>query len=282
MPTFETPEPISVTIDLGVAGEVRIAGSDRHDTQVVVRPTDESDDSDVKAAGQVGVEYANGSLMIKGPKAGPFDFSRKTRSVVVSVELPSGSRVSGDVQVGDFLGTGHLGECRFKTGAGHFRLESTGPLRLNTGAGHVTAAKVAGNAEIHTGSGRVVLGQIEGTAEVKNSNGHIEIDAVAGEARLRTSNGDISVERAGTGVDAKTASGSLRLGEVARGAVVLETGMGDLEVGIADGTAAWLEVNTGLGKVHNLLNSTERKPDETETVEVRARTNFGDVTIRRS
>jgi hypothetical protein len=282
MPAFETPGPISVTIDLGVASEVRIAGSDRTDTEVVVRPSDESDESDVKAAGQVGVDYANGTLTIRGPKARAFDFSRKTRAVMVSVEVPSGSRVSGEVQVGDFRGAGQLGECRFKTGAGHVRLEETGPLRLDTGAGHVSADTVAGNAEIHTGSGKVILGQIEGTAEVKNSNGDIGIDSVTGEARLRTANGDISVGRAGAGVEAKTANGSLRLGEVARGAVVAETSMGDLDIGIAQGTAAWLEVNTGFGRVHNMLSSTDRKPDESDTVEVRARTSHGDITIRRS
>lgn len=282
MPTFETPEPISVTFDLGAVSEVRIAGSDRRDTEVVVRPSDESDDSDVKAAQQVGVEYADGTLTIRGPKVRAFDFSRKTRAVVVSVEVPDGSRVSGEVQVGDLRGTGQLGECRFKTGAGHVRLEGTGPLRLDTGAGHVTADTVAGNADIRTGSGKVVIGQIEGTAEIKNSNGDVGIDSVTGAARLRTANGDISVGRAAAGVEAKTASGHLRLGEVARGAVVLETSMGDLDIGVAQGTAAWLEVSTGFGRVHNLLDSTDSKPDETDTVEVSARSSHGDITIRRS
>jgi len=48
MPNFETPEPISVTFELGV-GNVRIAASDRTDTTVDVRPSDESDESDVQA-----------------------------------------------------------------------------------------------------------------------------------------------------------------------------------------------------------------------------------------
>jgi DUF4097 and DUF4098 domain-containing protein YvlB len=100
--------------------------------------------------------------------------------------------------------------------------------------------------------------------------------------RVRTANGDISVERAGGGVEAKTANGSIRLGEVARGSVVLETAMGDLEVGIAEGTAAWLEVNTGFGHVRNLLDEAARPTESDETVEVRGRTSYGDITIRRS
>ena len=39
MPTFDTPEPISVSLELGV-GDIRIVAGDRTDTVVEVRPTD--------------------------------------------------------------------------------------------------------------------------------------------------------------------------------------------------------------------------------------------------
>ncbi|HEY0696494.1 MAG TPA: hypothetical protein VGD43_01645, partial [Micromonospora sp.] len=91
MPNYETPEPISVTLELGV-GDVRIAASDRTDTVVEVRPSDEADESDVKAAQQVRVDYTNGMLRVTGPKR-VFDFSKKTRSVDVTIELPSGSQL---------------------------------------------------------------------------------------------------------------------------------------------------------------------------------------------
>ncbi|TCO45253.1 DUF4097 family beta strand repeat-containing protein [Actinocrispum wychmicini] len=281
MPTFDTPEPISVTLDVGVAGVVRFTASSRTDTVVEVRPSDENDESDVKAAQQIRVEYVNGELQIKGPKA-RFDFSRKTRSVDVSVELPSGSRVSADAQVGNLHGVGRLGETRFKTSAGNCQLADTGPLRVDTAAGHVTADHVAGNADIHTGSGKVSIGRIEGIAVVKDSNGNIEIDAVTGDARLRAANGDIAVHRAGAGVDAKTANGGIRLGEVVRGAVTLETAMGDLEIGIAEGTAAWLDTHTRFGQVRNQLDNTTQPSASETTVEVRARTSFGQIDIRRA
>jgi DUF4097 and DUF4098 domain-containing protein YvlB len=281
MPKYETPEPVSVTLELGT-GNVRIAASNRTDTVVEVRPSDEADESDVKTAQQVRVDYANGMLRVTGPKARAFDFSRKTRSVDVSIELPSGSQVSAETQLADIRCAGRLGECRLKTSAGNFWLERTGPLRLDTSAGHVTADGITGNAEISTGSGKVQIGDVEGTAVVKNSNGDTTIGAVAGDVRVRAANGDIGVERAGAGVDAKTSNGSIRLGEVSSGSVVLETAMGDLEVGIADGTAARLEVNTGFGHIHNLLESATRPEETDETVEVRARTSYGDITIRRS
>ncbi|WP_328610713.1 DUF4097 domain-containing protein [Amycolatopsis sp. NBC_00345] len=282
MPEFETPEPISVTFELGVAGDVRISASDRADTVVEVRPTDASDESDVKAAQQVRAEYANGVLLVKGPKVRAFDFSRKSRSVDVTVELPSGSRVSGDVQLGNFRGEGRLGETRLKTSVGNYRFERTGPLNLDTAAGHVAVDHVEGDVDIHTGSGKVSIGRIEGAAVVKDSNGRIEIDTVTGDTRIRAANGDISVERAGAGVEAKTANGAIRLGEVVRGSVTLETAMGDLEVGIAEGTAAWIDAHTGFGQLSNELDSASRPGESDETVEVRAQTSHGRITIRRS
>src|SRR5581483_3884401 len=98
MPRYDTPDPISVTLELG-AGDVRIAASDRTDTVVEVRPSDATDESDVQAAQQVRVDYISGMLRITGPRR-LFDFSRKTRSVDVSIELPTGSQVSADVLAG--------------------------------------------------------------------------------------------------------------------------------------------------------------------------------------
>ncbi|TDB70397.1 DUF4097 family beta strand repeat-containing protein [Micromonospora sp. KC723] len=281
MPSYETPEPISVTLELG-AGDVRITASDRTDTVVEVRPSDESDESDVRAAQQVRVDYTNGTLRVTGPKSRVYDSPRRTRSVDVSIELPSGSQVSTQMQVGDIRCAGRLGQCRLKTSAGNVWLERTGPLRLDTSAGHVTAQSVTGNAEISTDSGRIQIGEVEGTAEVKNSNGNTTIGAVTGEARVRAANGSIHIERAGAGVDAKTSNGSIHLGEVVRGSVTLGTAMGDLEIGIADGTAAWLEVHTGFGHVRNQLERATRPDDADETVEVRGRTSYGDITIHRS
>jgi DUF4097 and DUF4098 domain-containing protein YvlB len=281
MPNFDTPEPISVTLELSV-GNVRITASDRIDTVVEVLASDDSNESDVQAAGQVRVDYTNGLLQITGPKARAFDFSRKTRSVEVSIDLPSGSTVSGEVQVGSLSGTGRLDECRFKTSTGNVRLEQTGSLRVDTPAGHVTVDGVTGNAEIHTGSGKVRIGEIEGSGVVKNSNGDTVITAVTGDVRVRSANGNIAIDRAGASVEAKTSNGSIRLGEVARGSVQLGTSMGDLEIGIAEGTAAWLEVNTGFGQVHNLLDNAAAPEKSDETVEVRAHTSFGGITIHRS
>ncbi|WP_326567637.1 DUF4097 family beta strand repeat-containing protein [Amycolatopsis rhabdoformis] len=280
MPEYETLSPISVTLEISV-GDVQITASDRQNTVVDVRPSDENDESDVKAAQQVRVDYTNGTLTVTGPKR-TFDFSRKTRAVDVTIELPTGSAVTAELQAGDFRTAGRLGASRFKTSAGNARLDRTGPLHVSTSAGHVTVDGVAGNAEISTGTGKIRVGEVEGTAVVKNSNGETTIASVGGDARVRSANGDITIEHAGAGVDAKTSAGLIHLGEIVRGAVTLETSMGDLEIGVAEGTAAWLSVNTGFGHVRNLMENATRPEEADETVEVHGRTSYGDVIIRRA
>lgn len=286
MPVFATPQPISVTIEISV-GDVRITAEDRTDTVVEVRPTDERDASDVKAAERTSVEYTDGVLVIKTPKTQAMDFSRKTRSVDVSVVLPIGSHVRGEASVGDLSCSGRLGECTYKTSTGHVQLDRTGPLRLKTAGGHVTVGRVDGDAEVGTGTGQIRIGEIDGAAVVKNSNGNTEIGRVVGDVHVRSANGDISVESAlGLETEARTSNGSIRVGEVSRGVVVLKTATGDLEIGIAEGRPAKLDLTTGFGRVNNMLEVADESPGKTmsseESVDVRARTSYGDITVHRS
>jgi DUF4097 and DUF4098 domain-containing protein YvlB len=84
------------------------------------------------------------------------------------------------------------------------------------------------------------------------------------------------------GLGAKSANGDVRLGEAVRGSVVLETHAGDVEVGIREGTAAYLDVRSVAGRVLNELDAAGAPEPSAETVEVRARTSTGDIVIRRA
>ena len=57
--------------------------------------------------------------------------------------------------------------------------------------------------------------------------------------------------------------------------------LGDVEVGVRAGTAAWLDVSAGAGKVQNALDPTDAPEPAAATVEIRARTSLGDIVIRR-
>jgi hypothetical protein len=282
MPTFATPESISATIEFAL-GDVLIVASDRSDTVVEVRPSDASREPDVKAAEQTRVEYSDGRLLIKGPKPrGLRNFIGWGGSIDLTVKLPADSQVRGEAGLAEFRSEGQLGECRFKTGSGAIALDRTGSLDLTTGGGAITVDRVVGHAAVTTGSGTLQIREIDGTAVIKNSNGDTRLGDVTGDLELNAANGPISVERAHAAVKAKTANGSIRIGEVVRGSVVLETAVGELDVGIREGTAALLDVRSKLGKVRNSLDAAEGPEQSDETVEVRARTSYGNVVIHRS
>lgn len=281
MPTFDTPEPISVSVDLGV-GDVRIVASDRADTVVDVRPSDPAKASDITAAEQTRVEYAGGTLLIKTPKGWQRWTSWGGRgSIDVRIDLPAGSQVRGAAGVATLRCTGRLGECRYRTGVGDILLEEAGPVELTCGVGEVTVDVAVGRAQI-TSAGAVRIGRIEGPAVVKNHNGDTWIGEVTGEARVHASNGSISIDVARAGIVAKTANGDVRIGEVAGGAVVAQSAFGALEVGVRDGVAAWLDLETKFGAVRNDLDAAERPEPGEDAVEVRAHTSMGDITVHRS
>ena len=282
MPTFDTPEPISVTVELGV-GDLRIVASDRTDTLVEVRPSDPAKKADVTAAEQTRVEHASGRLLIKAPK----NWRRYTphgggESIDVQIELPAGSHLHGETGVAALRCQGRLGECRYKTGLGDIQLDRAGAVQLRTGIGDITLEQADGDAELSTGSGSVRIDRIDGAAVVKNSNGDTWIGEVTGNLRVNAANGRISVDRACETVAAKSANGDVRLGEVAHGTVLAQTALGKVEIGIRDGVAAWLDLNTRYGSVHNDLAPSEHPGPGEDAVEVRARTSFGDITINRS
>jgi hypothetical protein len=287
MPTFETPEPILATIEV-VAGDLRITARDRADTVVEVRPSDPSHEPDVRAAEQTRVEMTSDGLLVKGPKqrglprslaGAPFN---KPGSVDVTVELPAGSRLRVDAGLATLRSTGPLADCQAKTGAGAIELESTGPADLTTGAGDISVGVVRGSAEIKTGTGRVRVTGIDGPAVIRNANGETRLGVVTGSLQVRASNGAISIDQADGDVTAKTANGSLRIGSVSRGTASLKTSMGEIEIGIAAGTAALVDAQTRLGHVRNGLAATDSPQPADETAEVHAETSFGDIIIRRA
>ncbi|TQM81316.1 putative adhesin [Saccharothrix saharensis] len=279
MPSYATPEPITLDLDV-TAGGVLIAATDRDDTVVEVAPADPDNGKDVAAAEGTAVDFAGGRLTIRTPRSrGVFG---RTGSVDVVVRLPTGSHVAAQGSLTDFRAEGALGECRFKTSAGHIRLQDTAALKATTSHGDVLVERITGRAELSTGSGELRVDRLDGSGTVKNSNGPTRIGEVTGDVRAGAANGDIVVGHAAGDVHAKTANGRIRVEEAVRGSVVMETSAGQLEVGIREGTAAWLDVRSIAGRVRNELTGADAPGDAEERVEVRARTSLGDIVIHRA
>jgi DUF4097 and DUF4098 domain-containing protein YvlB len=282
MTTFETPEPILVTVGLAV-GDIRIEASDRTDTVVEVRPSNSAKKSDVAAARATRVEYSGGRLLVTAPKSwkrySPFG---PGESIDVRIELPSGSQLRCDAAVATLHSTGRLGDCNFKTSAGDINIGEAAAVHLKTSVGDITVGRTVGDADVTTSTGAVRIDRIDGMAVVKNSNGATWIGDVTGDLRASSANGDIVIDHAHAAVVAKTANGNVRVDAVERGAVLVETARGRVEIGVIDGVAAWLDLQTGFGRVNNRLDDTSQPTPGEDTVEVRARTSFGDITISRA
>lgn len=286
--TFSTPSPIAVTLDLYVA-DVRLAVSDRTKTIVAVRPSNPDKAADVKAAENTRVDYDDAtrtlSVVSRKPRNRFLNFSSgRPESIDVVIELPTDSDVRGEAGIGDFQADGALGTVVLKTDLGAVRLAETGPLKVRSGLGEVTVEGVSGAAEVHCGSSDILIGAVDGPADVSTSNGKVRVGVVTGPASVKAANGTVSVDRALSDLTAISSNGEVRVGEVSRGKVSATSKNGAVDVGIREGSAAWLELNTGLGRVYNELASADAPEagEPGDRVEVHASTKLGNITVRRA
>ena len=97
MPTFETPDPITATIELAV-GDPRIAAADRTDTVVEVRPSNPDTEADVRAAAETRVEFTPGpaSCVVRAPKQRGLGLFGKPGLDRHEFDLPAGSQVHAE------------------------------------------------------------------------------------------------------------------------------------------------------------------------------------------
>jgi hypothetical protein len=280
MPTYPTVEPIDLAIDLPV-GAIDVTASDRTDTVVTVSPTNPSKSVDRRGAEETSVVFDGRRLTITGPKP-RLSWIGPTESVDLRVELPSGSRLTAEIAVGGVRTTGRLGATRVKSSTGWVELEATGDLWLRASHGNATIGTVDGGAEITADHGQIRIASVTGDSVLKASHGSVRVGESGGDLDAKLSYGDLEIDRALASVTARTAYGSIQLAEISRGAVQVESGYGQVTLGVRPGVPAWLDLSSKEGHIRNELDG-DGAPDPAEpTVAVRARTQFGDITVRRA
>jgi len=279
MPTYSTPQPITASIDLAI-GHIRVTATDRADTQVTVQPTNPDNRHDVRAADETTVDFAHGRLTVRAPRGKLLAFL--SGSVTVDVALPVDSRLTASSGAADIDATGRLRECRYKTGAGNVHLESAGDVNVKSGSGSIRIGEIRSNGSVTAGSGDIHIGTVGGRVQVRNASGNNSFGDIHGSVSVKGASGDISAELLAGELDAKTASGSLRITDAVRGGASLTTAAGGIDVGIHDGTAAWLDVNATAGQVRNSLDTATGPEEATDTVRITAKNYAGDIFIRRT
>ncbi|WP_232827664.1 DUF4097 family beta strand repeat-containing protein [Jiangella endophytica] len=256
MTTFTTPGPIAATVQ--VAGAlVRVGASDRTDTVVRVAPVNTASKRDMKVAEKTKVEFADGRLTVKTTTSGG-----RSGSVAISIDLPAGSSLVADVAHSSVQAVGPLGECELSMGSGRIRLDRVGALRANAAGGEIEVGHIAGRATVEAGSADVRIGTASADLDLSNGSGGFDID------------------RADGSVTARTGDGAIRIGRLTRGRAELLNRSGNIEIGIGEGSAAWVNARSDKGAVRNSVPAQEHADDNEVTVH--ARTRYGNVIVERA
>ena len=282
MPTFDTPGPLHVAVEAS-GGDIHIAAADRSDTVVTVTPHTPERAADVRAAEQVRVDLSGDVLTVKGLKAwrqlSPFGGHGLAD---ITIELPSRSNVGATTAVGAIVTDGELGRVNAKSAMGDIAVEHMATGRAKTAMGDIQIGRVDGDLDAGTASGDLRIDEVHGSATVKSSNGNITLGHVTGDLKVKAANGRIDVERVDRSMVSKTANGSTRVGQVGEGDVLLTAASGGMQIGIPDGTAAWLDLHSQFGRVRNELDVTGEPGHDDRRVKVTAKTYNGDVVVHRA
>lgn len=276
MPSFATPGPITATVEVAGA-RVRVTASDRTDTVVLVEPVNAASRKDVKVADKTRVDFAGGQLTVKTTVPGD-----KDGSVTITIDLPAGSSLIAYLAHSGVDVDGPVGNCELHMASGRVQLDRIDALRASVSAGEVEISHIAGRADIDGGSFAVRIGEAQGPAGITSSGGRAWIGHGAADLELSSGSGGFDIDRADGSVTATTGSGAIRIGRMAHGQAKLTNGSGNIEVGISDGTTAYLDVDSERGSVRNSVASQESPAASDAQLTVHARTRHGDIIIQRA
>ncbi|WOX20342.1 DUF4097 family beta strand repeat-containing protein [Streptomyces solicathayae] len=183
MQKFDTPAPVAVVLDIPT-GRIRLIAIDRADTVVEVLPADATKSRDVKAAQQTVVEYGDDVLRIAAAPA-KNQLLGNVGSVVVTVQLPTGSRVESTSAAAEVRTEGRLGDVTVHGAHRRIEIADVEGLRLTSVDGDVHVGRLGGPADISTARGGITVGEaVHGTVVLHTEHGNISIAAAGASATL--------------------------------------------------------------------------------------------------
>jgi hypothetical protein len=276
--TFTTPNPPTLSIDVR-SGSLTI---DTDDTSTTVVELDGHNDSGADLARATLVEQRGDTIVVRVPKRGPSLFGRSPR-LDVRITAPHGTSLAVGTGSADVVAKGRYHGGRVDTGSGDVHLGVfDGALRVQAGSADVTIDEASADLDVKTGSGNVRIGRTGSAASFGAGSGDLDIGHAAGDVKAKTGSGNISLGEAEADLDATTGSGSIRAGRVRRGRVKARAASGSIHVGVATGTAAWLDVQTVSGTARSELEASDEPAADADTVELQLNTVSGNITIVRA
>jgi len=259
---FACSDPVDISIDSWVSGGIVVAGEPTSTLGVEVIPAYHGADVE-DLLEQVRVEYEDGQLYIRGPRAGSF---RRKKSLDLTIRAPQGSSCAAKTTSADLTAVGELSA-----------------LSLQTASGDLTAASVTGDIAVQSASGDVMVSHAGGDISVATASGDLQAGQVDGEARINTASGDVVIGYCAGSVAAHTASGDIQLRAVASGRIELHSASGDLHVAVVPGIGVYLDLASTSGSVRSELDAGEGDESHGDAaVEINCRTLSGDIRISKA
>lgn len=279
MQSFTTPGPVALNIRFA-GGQLHLTAEHRDTTEIEVAPGNPSNTADVEHAAATVVDQRGNEIVVHAPDTKRW-FGRTPK---LDIRVITSARADATIHVesADVRLVGPVGAADVISASGPVRFDDVASLTVNTASADVIGDRIGDDARAKSASGDIQLGELGGNGDFTTASGDIDVATVGGDATCRSASGDVSIGPIGGSASAKTASGDIRLASVRGGTVEIDSASGDVWIGVAVGTAAWLDVQSLTGDVRSDLEGTEAPDDAAPTVTIRARTLSGDVAIRRA
>jgi DUF4097 and DUF4098 domain-containing protein YvlB len=263
MRTFEHTGPVTVAVR-AQRGRVDITATDQAAVQVEVTPLDDSAAA-ADAARDTYVALEGDSLVVDAPTRSGWQW-RRAPNLAVTIRVPTGSSIVATLASADLRARGRYAQGQVKAASGEAWIE-----------------EMTGSAQIESASGGLTVGRVGGALRIGSASGRVRVGDVSGDVAAKAASGSITIGDVGGSLSAETASGDIDVAVVRRGQTGIRSASGDVEVGVAAGTGAWLDVSTATGSLVNELTVTGAPGDGAgkPALRLRIRTASGDIAIRR-
>jgi len=194
---------------------------------------------------EVRIELRGNEVVIELERKKLFSFRGDHRLVI---SAPDGAQVDARTASGDFEGRGRFG-----------------------------------NVSVDSASGDVTVARVDGRVEVNTASGDLRIDSVGGDLRVNSASGDITIGEAEDDIRMRTASGDIEIRSAAKGKIDITSASGDVEIGIRRGSSVYIDASSMSGDMKSELEVSDVPPaTDGPSVDFRARTMSGDITVRRA
>jgi hypothetical protein len=268
MPTYETPGSVELEIELP-GGHVTVRTTEEPTTSVELIPSGRRGQ---EAVDQIEVTHRErpGGHVISIEQAdrvrwGPIAISWGG-DVEVRITCPVGTDLELEGGSTDLSAIGRFGKVVAKSQSGDLRL-----------------GEIAGAALLKTASGDVSVQSLGDDSTVSTVSGDVDVEEVDAGLNARTVSGDVELGRVRAALTVGTTSGDVAIKAVAAGEVRVQTVSGDARVGVAQGTAVWMDATSVSGDVYSDLGVVgDAPPGEGEVVPLHVKTVSGDVKFVRA